>query len=56
MTSQPEHRHPELEDLLARIERKLDALLERDAERIQWESLRGRLDALERLRRERAEQ
>jgi hypothetical protein len=56
MTSQPEHRHPELEELLARIERKLDTLLERDVERMQWESLRARFDALERQRREREEQ
>jgi hypothetical protein len=48
-----EHSHPELQELLARIERKLDVLIEREAERMQLESLHARLDSLEQQRRER---
>ena len=50
-----EHRHPELEEILARIERKIDTLIEREAARVQFESLRSQLDRLEQQQRERGQ-
>lgn len=48
-----EHQHPELEKMLARIEEKLDSLIQRELDRMQFESLRSQLDRLEKQQRER---